>query len=534
MTTSLALNEGFLLPPKSIFSMIHQSLPLSVTGAFPTLFLDYIAQKDSLKPFYGHFPTVENFEKQIEDKIFDAEKRQTLVQTLERQYKGIKVKPELSKLLNTNTFTVTTGHQLNIFTGPLYVVYKIITAINLAKTLKAKYPHYDFVPVYWMATEDHDFEEISSFNLFGKKYNWQTQQRGAVGRMNPRELGNAIKILPEKVPVFERAYLKNNTLADAVRCYMNDLFGAEGLVCIDGDDADLKRQFLPIIEDELTNQLTFEIVKQTTADIEALGYHTQISPREINLFYLEEQLRERIVKEESGFGVQNSDIRFNKDDILKMARSNPEKMSPNVVLRPLYQEVILPNLAYIGGPSEVPYWLQLKGIFDHYAVPFPMLMPRNFALYVSEVNQKKAEKLGLTIENLFEEDTKLKKRFVSQTTTSTLTLDNEKTTFEQLFNTILTKATAIDKSLEGTVNAEKTKLLTSLENLEKRIQKAEERNYESEISQLLSLKNKLFPNGGLQERHDNFLNFYMNDTQFLQKLFNTLDALDFRFNVISE
>ncbi len=514
--------------------MNHQLLPLSVTGHFPTLFLDYISQKESLRAFYGRFPAIDNFEKQIKDKVFEVSKRQTLVLSLEKQYKGIKIKPDFNKLLNVNTFTVTTGHQLNIFTGPLYVVYKIVTAINLAKTLKAKYPQYDFVPVYWMATEDHDFEEISSFNLFGKKYNWQTQQQGAVGRMNPRELGGALKILPEKVPVFEKAYLKNNTLSDAVRCYMNDLFGSQGLVCIDGDDSDLKRQFLPIIEDELINQRTFEIVKKTTNDIEALGYHTQISPREINLFYLDDQLRERITESGGEYQVVGSDLKFSKESILKTARANPEKMSPNVVLRPLYQEMILPNLAYIGGPSEVPYWLQLKGIFEHYQVPFPMLMPRNFALYVNEINQKKTEKLGLAIENLFEEDSKLKKQFVAQMSTSTLTLNEEKANFEQLFDTILTKATAIDQSLGGTVNAEKTKLLSSLENLEKRIQKAEERNYESEISQLLGLKNKLFPNGGLQERYDNFLNFYLNDSQFLQKLLDSFDALDYRFNVLVE
>ncbi len=514
--------------------MNHQSLPLSVTGAFPALFLDYISQKQSLKPFYGQFPTVDNFKSQIEAKIFDDKKRQTLVTALERQYKAIKVKPELSKLLNTNTFTVTTGHQLNIFTGPLYVIYKIVTAINLAKSLKQKYPNYDFIPVYWLASEDHDFEEISSFNLFGKKYNWQTQQQGAVGRMNPRELGNAIKILPEKVPIFEKAYLRNNTLADAVRCYMNDLFGAEGLVCIDGDDPDLKRQFLPIIEDELTNQSTFDIVKKTTADIESLGYHTQVSPREINLFYLDEQLRERIIEKEGQYHVLNTDLVFDKESLLEIARSSPQKISPNVVLRPLYQEVILPNLAYIGGPSEVPYWLQLKGIFEHYQVPFPILMPRSFVLYVTEANQQKVKKLGLKTEDFFEDDNKLKKRFVAQASTETLTLDDEKTSFEQLFNQILAKATAIDKSLEGAVSAEKTKLLSSLSNLEKRIQKAEERNYESEVSQVLGLKNKLFPNGGLQERHDNFLNFYTNDSQFIQKLLNTIDAFDYRFNVLVE
>ncbi|MCU0338683.1 MAG: bacillithiol biosynthesis cysteine-adding enzyme BshC [Spirosomaceae bacterium] len=515
--------------------MVHQTLPLSATGAFPALFLDYIAQQPNLQPFYENFPTVANFAQQIaQKKEFLATHREVLVRALTRQYAHIDQKPDLNVLLQPNTFTVTTGHQLNIFTGPLYVIYKIVTAINLARQLQAAYPDCRFVPVYWMATEDHDFEEINHFNLFGKKYTWQTQQKGAVGRMMPKELGEALKILPERVPVFEKAYLQCNSLADAVRCYMNDLFGAEGLVCIDGDDPALKQLFAPVIKDELQHQNAHRIVSATTTQIESLGYHTQISPREINLFYLTDGLRERIVAEANGFHVLNTDLHFGEAEMLAQVVSNPERFSPNVVLRPLYQEIILPNLAYIGGPSEVPYWLQLKGIFDHYAVPFPMLLPRNFALYVNQASQKRAEKLGVSVEQLFWDDVRLRKSFVEKTATVSLALAQEKAAIAQVFEQILMKAILIDKTLEGTVNAEKTKTLATLENLEKRLQKAEERNHETEVSQLLGLKNKLFPNGGLQERSENFLNFYLNDTLFLQKLLAHFNPLDFSFNVLTE
>ena len=514
--------------------MVHQSLPLEATGAFPPLFLDYIAQNETLKPFYGLFPNVENFEKQLRLKHTKPQTRADLVAALTRQYAHISDKPNLQALAQPNTFTVTTGHQLNIFTGPLYVVYKIITAINLARQLKKAYPDYNFVPVYWMATEDHDFAEISYFNLFGKKYTWQTQQKGAVGRMNPRELGEALKILPERLPIFEKAYLKCDTLADAVRCYMHDLFGHEGLVCIDGDDPALKKLFAPVIEAELFAQTTHPLVEKTTAEIEALGYHTQIAAREINLFYLEDGLRERIVHEDGLFKILNTKMAFSEAEMRQMVQKDPQKFSPNVVLRPLYQEMILPNLAYIGGPSEVPYWLQLSSVFTHFKVPFPILLPRNFAVYVNAMSQKRLEKLDVKVEALFGDDTQLRKKFVNQNSTVSLDLAEEKRAFESIFESILNKALQVEKTLEGNVNAEKTKLLGALESLEKRIQKAEEKHHETELNQLTSVKNKLFPNGGLQERTDNFLNFYLNDANFLQKLLAHFNPLDFRFNVLLE
>lgn len=512
--------------------MPSQQIALNSVGAFPKLFLDYISKNKNLEKFYNQYPDIHGFKEVIEARKFTDDKRKTLVSVLEKQYQVLENKPNIDILLEPNTFTVTTGHQLNIFTGPLYVIYKIVTIINLARKLKAEFPAYNFVPVYWMASEDHDFAEIASFNLFGKNHKWETEQKGAVGRMNPTELQEIFDELPEKPALFEEAYLKNTTLADAARQYMHQLFGSEDLVCIDADDAALKGIFSDIIKDDLLNNSANEIVTKTSNELNEMGYHTQITPREINFFYLQDGLRERIVKEGNVYKVLNSELSFSQEEIIQILDNQPENFSPNVVLRPLYQETILPNLAYIGGPSEVPYWLQLKGIFDHYGERFPLLMPRNFALVINQASQKRIDKLGITAEELFADEVALRRSYVERNSENSLSLAFEIDDVSEVFERILKKSLAIDQTMKGAVEAEKSKIISSLENLEKRIKKAEERNQETSVTQLLALKQKLFPDGGLQERKENFLNFYLNDKDFINKLLEAFDPLDYSFNII--
>ncbi|GGC11423.1 bacillithiol biosynthesis cysteine-adding enzyme BshC [Dyadobacter sediminis] len=515
--------------------MSLQSLDLRRTGQFPAFLLDYLDGKTELKEFYSIYPTLENAKEAIlRKKDFDPEKRKTLVDVLTRQYKGLPDLPDFSALLDENTFTVTTGHQLNIFTGPLYVVYKIVTTINLAQALKKAYPEYNFVPVYWMASEDHDFEEIASFHLFGQTHKWAGEHKGAVGRLDPRELESIIKQLPSKPLLFAKAYLENSTLADAARCYMHELFGQYGLISVDADHTDLKRHFLRVIKDELTQSSSEKIFTETAAKLEKLGYDPGLHVREINLFYLDTNLRERIVKEDGIYKVLNTELTFTEEEILDLAEKSPEMFSPNVILRPLYEEIILPNLAYIGGPSELPYWMSLKGIFDYHNVPYPMLIPRNFAMYVTNEQVKKAKKLKVDWEELFKDEFSLRRNYVLQNTTNKLSLQFQKDAFRKIMDEIVAQAVQVDPTMKGAVEAEHTRLCNSLQKLEKRIIKAEEHNQESNISQLLNLKNKLFPGRSAQERYDNFLNFYINDPEFIQKLFRAFDPLDFRYNILLE
>ncbi len=509
-----------------------QYLPLAQTGQFSSLFLDYINKQEELAPFYNRFPDVAAFGGQLADKHFDTLKRQILVDALERQYQAVETKPDFSVLLQPNTFTVTTGHQLNIFSGPLYIVYKLITTIKLARKLKETYPDYNFVPVYWMATEDHDFAEINHFSLFGNNYSWQTEQRGAVGRMNPQELQTLFKQIPEKLFLFEDAYLKQPTLADATRYYVNELFGAEGLVCLDADDAALKRIFSPVMRDELTQQKSGELVQRQTEKLEKIGYKTVIAPRDINLFYLDDQVRERIERKENGtYRVLHTSLTFSEEELLTALDEHPERFSPNVVLRPLYQETILPNLAYIGGPSEVPYWLQLKPVFDHYQTAFPILMPRNFALYVPSVSAKRITKLGLTPEELFMDLITLKRNYVEHHTRHSLKFDNENKMVNKALDAILHKAQMVDPTLEKAVLAETKRFTNAVARLEKKMRRAEERNQEVGIRQLMCIKSELFPNGGPQERSENFLTFYLNDPTFLQQMLAVFDPFDYRMQL---
>jgi bacillithiol biosynthesis cysteine-adding enzyme BshC len=516
---------------------IHK-ISFQETGQFSTLFLDYIKGDQNVKRFFNLYPTLDNFEVQFKNKKFSDQKRKNLHLALKQQYLCFNVSPGLEKnissLLNKNTFTVTTGHQLNLFTGPLYFIYKIVSIINTAKILNEKYSDCHFVPVYWMNSEDHDFQEINHFNLFGKKIVWDSDQKGAAGRFKTPGIEKLFQDISEKIPLMEEAYLKHNTLADAHRYLVNELFGSEGLIILNSDDKILKSEFKDIIKDELVSQTSFRLINETNKDLESKGYPIQVHPREINLFYLDDGIRERIVKEGEIFKVLNTDLSFTKEQIFSLVDSDPEKFSPNVVTRPLYQESILPNLAYTGGPGELIYWLQYKNVFEHYDLECPILMPRNFMLVIPKAIYKKTVKLGISLTDLFLPMDKLKSKFIEMKKDKDLDIKIEERELEEMFGKLSLKVSLLDKSLEGFVLAERQKALKILEGIEKKVRKAYEDKLKVEIDQLIAAKTKLFPGDGLQERTDNFLNFYLNDPAFLEKLKNSIQPFDFSFHILTD
>ncbi|MEQ9119850.1 bacillithiol biosynthesis cysteine-adding enzyme BshC [Fulvivirga sp.] len=511
------------------------SLDLEVTNKFSKLFIDYIQENDSLKDYYNVFPHVENFEQLIKERKFSAENRKILCQTLDKQYtnisKSTSLELSLTQLAMPNTFTITTGHQLNIFTGPLYFIYKIITVINTSKVLKEKYPDYNFVPVYWMASEDHDYDEIKYFRLDGKKHVWETGQNGAVGRFDTKELSKLAQEIPGIPDFFKTAYKQGKNLAEAVQLYVNELFGDEGLVVVDADDTDLKRLFATVIEDDIFNHSAKKVVGDCTDKLEAIGYKTQVFPREINFFYLDDQLRSRIEYHDGLYKVLDTDISFDRETLEKLIQEEPERFSPNVILRPVYQEAILPNLAYVGGPSEVAYWFQLKPIFDHYKIPFPALMPRNFAMIVPKHVSNKIEKTGLSWEEMFKDKNEIFKHIAIENTDNKVLLNGQMNELVDLFEKIKAQAESIDPTLKAHVEAQSVRTQHKLEVIEKKFIRAEKRKHSDKINQIESVLSYLFPNGGLQERTDNFLNFYLANPQFVKNLTDQLDPFDYRFHI---
>ncbi|WP_394758189.1 bacillithiol biosynthesis cysteine-adding enzyme BshC [Flavobacterium sp.] len=521
------------------------------SGYFSKLIIDYLDKKSELEQLYNRFPTIENFKKQIEEKEInfngnDNFKRQVLVSELQNQYSEIEVS-ELTKqnillLKDSKTFTVTTGHQLNLFTGPLYFLYKIISTINLCKELKNNYPEYNFVPIYWMATEDHDFEEINHFNFKGKKFSWNTESKGPVGRLSTEGLTAFFDVFKAELgssnnaeylkKLFSESYLKQSNLADSTRFLANELFGEYGLVILDGDSSDLKKTFIPYIKDELLHQNSNKKVLESIDKLK--NYSIQVNPREINLFYIENNLRERIIYENGSYKVNNTSIEFTETEILNLVETNPEKFSPNVILRPLYQEVILPNLAYIGGGGEIAYWLELKAMFAFHKVTFPILLVRNSVVLIDERQESKRNKLNLTWEELFtkqEELTSTKTKFFSE---FTIDFSEQKEHLKKQFETLYKIALKTDKSFIGAVKAQEKKQLNGLENLEKRLLKAEKKVHAAQLDRIIQLQNELFPNQSLQERKLNFSEVYLDQGNLLiENLIDRLNPLSGSFSIVN-
>jgi len=516
---------------------LHQ-IAFEETKRFSTIFLDYINNQKELRDYYSFLPDKESFQESIDARKFDDEKRKLLVDVITEQYKNCPthsaVFENFKSLKGTNTFTITTGHQLNIFTGPLFFIYKIVAVINMAKILNERYPNNKFVPVYWMASEDHDFEEINNFNLFGKKYVWESDQKGPVGRFETDTITSLLDLVPEKPDFCIDGYLKQKNLADATRYIVNHLFGKHGLVIFDADNTELKKELRSIIKEDLFNNSPHKLAQKATAELETLGYKTQIFPRPINFFYMEDGLRQRIEEVDGKYTVLNTSKSFSKEEIEALIDEHPERFSPNVVLRPVYQEVILPNLAYVGGPAEVAYWLQLKGVFDHFQVPFPILFPRLFAMIIAKAISKKMDKLQLTDHEIFQDFDSLKEKLLYENSDPAHNLDEQIHEIETVFTAIQQKANEVDKSLEGFIASEFKKVEKGVVNIQKRLKRAEEQKEEVKLNQLRGILDKLFPNGHPQERQDNFLSFYINNPYFIEDLIKSLDPFALKYNILSE
>ncbi|WP_299888450.1 bacillithiol biosynthesis cysteine-adding enzyme BshC [uncultured Lacinutrix sp.] len=523
------------------------------TGYFSELICDYLAENKTLKPFYNRFPKLENFKNQIDEKSksFDSKTRSVLFKVLIEQYKNTDASEATInniKILNqNNTFTVTTGHQLNLFTGPLYFLHKIVSTINLANELKSEYSNYNFVPIYWMATEDHDFEEINYFNFKGKKIRWNQDVSGAVGELNTESLSAVFETFSKELGIsknantlrelFKNAYLKHDNLANATRYLANALFAEYGLVVVEANDKGLKRLFIPQIEKELTEQISYRTVLNTNKQIEKLegkNYPIQVNPREINFFYLKNNLRERIVFEDDLYKVLNTDIVWNKSELLEHVNTMPECFSPNVILRPLYQETILPNLCYIGGGGELAYWFQLKANFEANNVTFPIVLLRNSVLIKTKQQSDKLDKLNISNEEIFLKRDAFINGRVRAISNIDIDFSKQKLHLKKQFEELYKLAKQTDKSFIGAISAQEKKQINGLENLEKRLLTAQKRKLKDQVERMTELQNQLFPNQSLQERNTNFSELYLEfGTQLIPQLIKNLKPLKGAFTIIS-
>lgn len=491
----------------------------TVTGLFSLQQLDLSYNQNRFIPYLNHAFSLEAFEDIIEEKAreFTFEKRKVLVEAIEKQYcvdfnsaSASNVFQNIQLLKENSTFTVTTGHQLSVFTGPLYFIYKILHVVKQCEELKIAYPNQNFVPVYWMASEDHDYEEIKSFFIFNQTISWETSQKGPVGRYSMDEFETVKLKMHELFHNHPDAEihslidaLNGENYAQAFHHFIHSLFKEFGVVIVDGDDRQLKQLFAPIIKDELTHQFSIQAVEKTNEELVKEGAKIQVTPREINLFYIENGFRERIQKFGDKFEIEGKGT-FSLNELLELLEKSPEKFSPNVVLRPVYQEVILPNLCYVGGAGEISYWLQLKRVFDAVNVIFPLIQVRNSVCWIDANTSEKISKLSLLIDDVFMDADVLKKRFVEANSQDELDFTQLNNQLLVLKETLIKTVQSVDENLEGYAIAETVRLDKQLDSLKEKLYRQSKSKHEKALKNIDQIKERLFPNGGLQERVLNF------------------------------
>lgn len=498
-------------------------LPHSKTTFFSDINIDYLAGDKKLADFYNFKPDDEGLKAAIEARKSYPVNRTVLSETLQKQYEGFhvteKVLDNIALLKDADTFTVCTAHQPNLMTGYLYFIYKILHTVKLAGHLKTLQPDCNFVPVFYIGSEDNDLDELGTFRYNDTKYRWDTDQQGAVGRMHTKDLQPLLQQLTSLLgppgpnaehlkEIILNAYATGHTIAQATRYLVNELLGAYGVVVIDSDDPALKQLFIPVLKQELLQPVSDTMVREQTAQLNK-SYAGQAFSRPINLFYLKDDIRERIEKNGDNWHVLNTDIQFNATTLEQEVEQHPERFSPNVILRGLFQESILPDVAFIGGGSEVAYWLQLKSIFDHYKVFFPTLVLRQSFLVSNDAANKLQQQLVLSDEEIFQPSEQLIQYYIKKHAAHDLELTGMKEAMQEVFGRIKEKATAIDITLEASAGAALTKMEYQLQVITKKIVRAEKRHQADTIARINRLKNNLFPNNSLQERYDTFLPFYL-------------------------
>jgi bacillithiol biosynthesis cysteine-adding enzyme BshC len=470
-----------------------------------------------------------------------------LFDVLTKQYENLPqekvINEHLALLKKDSTFVVTTAHQPNLFTGPLYFFYKIIHAIQLAASLKARFPEYDFVPVYYMGSEDADLDEVGAYNLDQTKCQWVTKQTGAIGRMQVddalllllKQLENYWTILPhgqKALEILKEAYQKGRTISEATLSFVHAFFGSKGLLVLQPDDVALKAAFIPVMEKELLTGFSHQAIQPTMAAL-SKDYHVQSEGRAINLFYLKDNIRARIEKQGEHFIVVDTDIQFTEKEIIAELNQYPERFSPNVILRGVYQETILPGVVFVGGGGELAYWMELKNVFHQVGVHYPLLQLRNSFLLMSQKQAEQWTSMQFEEQDLFKPILDLEIDYVKKHTNSILDLKDQLNQLSNLYINIKNQAVQVDATLgahaENLAQQSKAKLLE----LEKKMVRAERRKQAVAIQRIHRIKKELFPQDNLQEREAHFSKWVgQYDLSWIDIIMEHSKGLESRFSII--
>ncbi|NBO60753.1 MAG: bacillithiol biosynthesis cysteine-adding enzyme BshC, partial [Flavobacteriia bacterium] len=430
---------------------------------------------------------------------FDPAMRQTLYEALISQYAkaGSTIPENLDQLLDPRSVTVTTGHQLSLALGPLFTVFKILHVVQLCEAMNESGAANTFLPVFWLASEDHDLEEVQNVHVFNKSFTWVPNEAGPVGSMTTAQLGTCYdEILAcfqgkSALELSELFQINATNYAQHYHQMLSKIFGKFGVILIDGNDPTLKKAFSPLVRKELHEQFVMTTVSATNAELVDAGKKVQAHVRPINLFYLSPQKRERIVPDEGHFVV--GEQRWTLENMLTEVEKHPERFSPNVLMRPLYQETVLPNVCYVGGSGELNYWTQLKSTFKEAGLPFPLLKTRISGFLLKGSSFENNESSFRPFKE--QEDSILS--ISSNRDTFFENLDQRLTSLKEL---LITGSQPFGQEAEKWALPQIKNMEAALEHYKARWQKQEKQNLESQLSRERRKYAEKYPNDLPQER----------------------------------
>lgn len=481
----------------------------------------FIAKDEKLTHFVGAWADLTALNKKAESRSFSQKSRKRLTDVLKSQYSTLGHYDQFQSVINSledeNCFTVITAHQPVLFGGPLYIPYKIASAINLARQITENGDK-TVLPVFVIGGEDHDFEEVNHLNIFGKKITWEHHNGGPVGRMDSKGLSDVIDQVTsffsngrtdvDIEDLLRSSFTPERSYAQAYQDFIIKLFGQYDLIVLNMDSKELKAAFKDVMIREVKEQLSYQEVNQVQDAKAEAGFDAQAFVREVNLFYMTDNLRSVITKEGDRFHIRDNDEYLTEQELIDEIESSPWNFSPNVVLRPLYQEYSLPNIAYIGGGGELSYWSERKSQFEAFDISFPLLVRRCSVMHIDDFIEKKMDAAGMDLNQLMKSKHQTIHELVSQDTT----LDDELKALSndvlKAFEVLVVKLEEQSDSLGKYARSEERKLEKTMESFQTKSFREIKKDYDVKVNQIEKVYDHLFPSNGLQERYANFLPYY--------------------------
>lgn len=533
---------------KSLLVYKKIELPFDKIPQFSSRDVAYQTGDQRLRPFYQYEPSLTSFKTAIDNRKTKNVNRKVLVDTLLKQYEPIANNSQAVKNIQTlksdNTFTIITAHQPSLLTGPLYYIYKICSVISLSRTLNQAYPEYHIVPVFVVGGEDHDFEEIATARFFNKSFSWSTDQIGAVGRMSLDGLQEVLDQVTdtfgsmphadELTSIINQSIQQSKTYGDFAFRLTHALFSDHELIIANMDQPSYKQILLPYIIQDIQDGTSQEMVQLDQEKLDQAGFKSQAHAREVNIFIQNED-RDRVIDNNDGT-YSIGEHTYSQTELFDLLKNRYQDISPNVVLRPVFQEVIMPNLAYIGGGGELAYWMERPSLFKAMDIPFPILIRRDSVLIIDKKSAENLDSNHIKIDQLFEREEQIINQFALNNAAIDINLDEVKAEISAAYKKAVTLSEQIDPTLGKFVLADEAKTIKSIENIESKLLRAEKKKQETEINKIARIKQRFFPNNdSLQERHDNFIPFYLkNGKKWIDALVTELDPLNKNMKILIE